>query len=154
MPPIEVVIRRGGTVEARHRIHAVAVRDGEIVASAGDPRLLAFMRSSSKPLQALPLALELPKLPEREIAIACASHEAGDEQLERVRALNDVAARRGQTLAQLAITWVLRDARVTSALVGASSVEQLEANVAALDAPELAQDELAEVENVLYGAKS
>ena len=55
--------------------------------------------------------------------------------LAKVRALNAVAAGRGQSLAQLAIAWVLRDARVTSALIGASSVEQLEANVAALDGP-------------------
>ena len=52
---IVVEVRRNGVVEARHRVHAVAVRDGEIVASAGDPHLVCFMRSSSKPLQALPL---------------------------------------------------------------------------------------------------
>jgi L-glyceraldehyde 3-phosphate reductase len=72
-----------------------------------------------------------------------------EETLGRVRALNAVAGRRGQTLAQLAIAWVLRDARVTSALVGASSVEQLEANVAALDALEFTRDELAEIDKVL-----
>ena len=55
-----------------------------------------------------------------------------EENLARVRALNDIAARRGQTLAQLAIAWVLRDERVTSALIGASSVAQLEDNLAAL----------------------
>jgi L-glyceraldehyde 3-phosphate reductase len=69
-----------------------------------------------------------------------------DDALARVRALNVVAARRGQTLAQLALAWVLRDPRVTSALVGASSVEQLEANVAALDAPPLTGEELAEID--------
>ena len=56
-----------------------------------------------------------------------------EESLAKVRALNEIAQRRGQTLAQMAIAWTLRDARVTSALIGASSVEQLEANVAALD---------------------
>lgn len=65
-----------------------------------------------------------------------------DEALERIRALNGIAATRGQSLAQLAIAWVLRDPRVTSALVGASSVAQLEANVAALDALALSDDEL------------
>ena len=55
--------------------------------------------------------------------------------LAKVRALNEIAAGRGQSLAQLALAWVLRDERVTSALIGASSVEQLEANVAALDGP-------------------
>jgi L-glyceraldehyde 3-phosphate reductase len=69
-----------------------------------------------------------------------------EETLEKVRALNGIAAGRGQSLAQLAIAWTLRDERVTSALVGASSVEQLEANVAALDGLELSDDELAEID--------
>ncbi len=68
------------------------------------------------------------------------------ENLGRVRALNEIAARRGQSLAQLALAWVLRDSRVTSALIGVSSVAQLEDNVAALDQCELDADELAEIE--------
>ncbi len=66
--------------------------------------------------------------------------------LERARALNEIAAGRGQSLAQLALSWVLRDDRITSALVGASSVAQLEDNVAALDAPPLTADEIAAIE--------
>jgi len=70
-----------------------------------------------------------------------------DEQtLAKVRELNEIAAGRGQTLAQMAVAWTLRDSRVTSALIGASSVEQLEANVAALDRPDFAADELAEID--------
>lgn len=69
-----------------------------------------------------------------------------DATLAKVRALNAIAAGRGQTLAQLAISWVLRDPRVTSALIGASSVEQLEANVGALSGLALADDELAEID--------
>jgi L-glyceraldehyde 3-phosphate reductase len=69
-----------------------------------------------------------------------------DETLEKIRALNELAAGRGQTLAQLAIAWVLRDPRVTSALVGASSVEQLETNVGALANLELTGEELAEID--------
>ena len=69
-----------------------------------------------------------------------------DENLARVRALNEIAQRRGQTLAQMAISWALRDARVTSALVGASSVAQLEQNVAALDTLEFSDAELAEID--------
>jgi L-glyceraldehyde 3-phosphate reductase len=69
-----------------------------------------------------------------------------EENLERVRALAEIAKQRGQSLAQLAIAWTLRDARVTSALIGASSVEQLEQNVAALDKLELSDDELAEID--------
>ncbi|HEX6347073.1 L-glyceraldehyde 3-phosphate reductase [Umezawaea sp.] len=69
-----------------------------------------------------------------------------DENLARVRALNEIAAGRGQSLAQLALTWALRDQRVTSALIGASSVEQLEANVAALDAPPLTDDEITAID--------
>jgi L-glyceraldehyde 3-phosphate reductase len=70
-----------------------------------------------------------------------------DEALEKIRALNEIAERRGQTLAQMALAWVLRDERVTSALVGASSVEQLEDNVAALENLELSDDELAEIDH-------
>jgi L-glyceraldehyde 3-phosphate reductase len=70
------------------------------------------------------------------------------ETLGRIRALNDLAARRGQSLAQLALAWVLRDERVTSALIGASSVEQLEANIAALDRLELSGEELAAIDEI------
>jgi L-glyceraldehyde 3-phosphate reductase len=69
-----------------------------------------------------------------------------EEMLAHVRALNDVAAERGQSLAQLALSWALRDERVTSVLVGASSVAQLETNVAALDGPPLTDVELAEID--------
>ena len=69
-----------------------------------------------------------------------------DENLQRVRALNEIAQRRGQSLAQLAIAWALRDERVTSALLGASSVEQLEQNVAALDHLEFDPGELEEID--------
>jgi L-glyceraldehyde 3-phosphate reductase len=69
-----------------------------------------------------------------------------DEALDKIRALNDLAAGRGQTLAQLALAWTLRDARVTSTLIGASSVEQLEENIGALDRLDFAEDELAEID--------
>jgi L-glyceraldehyde 3-phosphate reductase len=69
-----------------------------------------------------------------------------EENLERVRGLNEIASRRGQTLAQLAIAWVLRDPRVTSALLGASSVRQLEQNVAALDRLDFDSGELDEID--------
>jgi L-glyceraldehyde 3-phosphate reductase len=69
-----------------------------------------------------------------------------EENLARVRALAAIAERRSQSLAQLAIAWTLRDPRVTSALIGASSVEQLEQNVAALDNLELSDDELEEID--------
>jgi L-glyceraldehyde 3-phosphate reductase len=69
-----------------------------------------------------------------------------DQSLAKIRALNEVAARRGQSLAQLALAWTLRDPRVTSTLIGASSVAQLEANVAALDKLDLSDDELVEID--------
>jgi L-glyceraldehyde 3-phosphate reductase len=69
-----------------------------------------------------------------------------DDVLARVRALNEIAARRDQTLAQMALAWVLRDPRVTSTLVGASSVQQLEQNVAALGKPSFDDAELAEID--------
>src|SRR5690348_428138 len=68
-----------------------------------------------------------------------------EDSLKHIRALNDIAQARGQSLAQLALAWALRDERVTSVLVGASSVRQLEANVGALDAPALSDDELAAI---------
>ena len=69
-----------------------------------------------------------------------------DDVLARVRALNGIAERRGQKLAQLALQWVLRDERVTSAVIGASSVEQLDTNLDALDGPPLSGDERAEID--------
>ncbi|HEX8864275.1 MAG TPA: L-glyceraldehyde 3-phosphate reductase [Lentzea sp.] len=69
-----------------------------------------------------------------------------EENLGRIRALNEIAKSRGQSLAQLALTWTIRDPRVTSALIGASSVAQLEQNLAALQAPPLTDDELAAID--------
>ena len=69
-----------------------------------------------------------------------------EENLARVRALNEIAARRGQSLAQMAIAWVLRDPRVSSALIGASSVGQLEQSYAALSNLDFSADELAEID--------
>jgi L-glyceraldehyde 3-phosphate reductase len=69
-----------------------------------------------------------------------------DENLSRIRALNDIAQGRHQSLAQMAIAWALRDARITSVLIGASSVAQLEQNVTALDHLEFTDDELAAID--------
>ena len=69
-----------------------------------------------------------------------------EDALDKIRALNEIAKRRRQTLAQLALAWALRDPRVTSALIGASSVAQLEDNVAALDRLDFSDEELAEIE--------
>ena len=85
--PLLVEVRRNGVVEAVHRVHAVAVRGGEVVAAVGDPSLACFMRSSSKPLQALPLVRARDDLPDDELAIACASHHDTPEQVAAVRAL-------------------------------------------------------------------
>src|SRR5918992_4981224 len=85
--PISVAARRGETVESVHRVHAVAVRNGEVVEAAGNPQLVTFVRSSAKPIQAMPLARAREDLDTRDLAIASASHLASDEQLEAVRAL-------------------------------------------------------------------
>jgi L-asparaginase II len=85
--PIVVEVHRNGVVEAVHRVHAVAVRGGEVVAAAGDSSLTCFMRSSSKPLQALPLVRARDDLPDDELAIACASHHDTPDQVDAVRAL-------------------------------------------------------------------
>jgi L-asparaginase II len=85
--PLRVLVKRGGTVESVHRVHGVAVRDGEVVAFAGDPGLVTFFRSSAKPLQALHLVRAWPDLDDRLVAIACASHRAEPAQIEAVRDL-------------------------------------------------------------------
>jgi L-glyceraldehyde 3-phosphate reductase len=69
--------------------------------------------------------------------------------LPQARALNEIASRRGQTLAQMALAWVLRDPRMTSAVIGASSVRQLEDNAKALDGPAFEAAELTEIDEVL-----
>jgi L-asparaginase II len=85
--PIRVTVLRGETVESVHHVHAVAVREGQVVASAGDPGFVTFMRSAAKPIQALPIARAREDLDDRDLAIASASHLADDDQLEAVRAL-------------------------------------------------------------------
>jgi len=85
--PIQVEVTRGSVVEAIHNVHAVAIDDGRVVAAAGDAQLVTFLRSSAKPLQALPLVRVRPDVGDREIAIACASHMATPEQLDAVRSL-------------------------------------------------------------------
>ena len=73
-------------------------------------------------------------------------NQISESYLERVRALNAIAENRGQTLAQLALTWILRNPQITSALIGASSVSQLEQNIASLTFPPLTNEELAAIE--------
>ncbi|GHJ18219.1 L-glyceraldehyde 3-phosphate reductase [Micromonospora sp. AKA38] len=75
-----------------------------------------------------------------------------ESRMATVRALAEVARRRGQSLAQLALVWALRDPRMTSLIIGASSVEQLAGNVAALDDLDLAGEDLAEIDQILAGA--
>jgi L-asparaginase II len=85
--PISVAVRRGSVIEAVHRVHAVAVRGAEVLAAAGDPSLVSFLRSSAKPFQALELAQARDDLDDRDLAIASASHRAEPAQIEAVRAL-------------------------------------------------------------------
>lgn len=87
MEAISVAVRRGEIVESVHRVHAVAIRDGQIVAEAGNAELVTFMRSAAKPIQAQPLARAREDLDSRDLAIASASHLAGEEQLAAVQAL-------------------------------------------------------------------
>ncbi|HVM17527.1 MAG TPA: asparaginase [Gaiellaceae bacterium] len=87
MDAIVVEVTRGSVVESRHRVHAVAVQDGAVVAEAGDGALVAYMRSAAKPLQALPLARARGDLDDRDLAIASASHPGEAPHLEAVGAL-------------------------------------------------------------------
>jgi L-glyceraldehyde 3-phosphate reductase len=72
--------------------------------------------------------------------------QLSEETMVKVRALNEIAQRRGQTLAQLALAWTLRNPRMTSTLVGASSIEQLEQNLGALHQPDFTRAELEEID--------
>jgi L-asparaginase II len=85
--PLSVAVRRGEIVESVHLVHAVAVRDGAVVAVAGDPSIPASLRSSAKPFQALPLARVRNDLATEELAIAAASHFGTPMHVEAVRAL-------------------------------------------------------------------
>ena len=87
MEPLLVVVHRGAVDESTHLVHAVAVRDGAVVAEAGDPDRVAYLRSSAKPFQALPLVRARDDLSDEEIAIASASHLGSPEQLAAVRSL-------------------------------------------------------------------
>jgi len=85
--PLSVAVRRGEILESVHRVHAVAVREGEIVAKAGNPSLSASLRSSAKPIQALPLARARTDLTTENLAIASASHFGTEMHVEAVRDL-------------------------------------------------------------------
>jgi L-asparaginase II len=85
--PLSVAVRRGEIVESVHRVHAVAVQDGKVVASAGDPDLSASLRSSAKPIQALLLARAREDLDENDLAIAAASHFGTEMHVDAVRTL-------------------------------------------------------------------
>jgi L-asparaginase II len=85
--PLSVAVRRGEIVESVHLVHGVAVRDGAVIAEAGDPSLLASLRSAAKPLQALPLARAYESLGPDELAIAAASHAGTPAHVEAVRSL-------------------------------------------------------------------
>jgi len=77
--------------------------------------------------------------------------DIGEDKLSRIRALNEIAKQRGQTLAEMAVAWVLRDPRVTSALVGTSKVSQVDDNVAALKNLKFSPEELSKIDGVLAG---
>ena len=80
--------------------------------------------------------------------------DVGEAALARIRELNEIARQRGQTLAEMAVAWVLRDARVTSALVGTSKVSQVDDNVAALKNLKFSDEELRKIDGVLAGKQA
>jgi L-asparaginase II len=89
--PIVVEATRGEVVEARHVVHAVVVRDGRVDLVAGDSELVTFLRSSAKPLQALPVVRARPDFDDEQVALLCASHRATPEQLAVVRRILEAA---------------------------------------------------------------
>lgn len=84
-------------------------------------------------------------------SVFLSEREITEEIIGKVRKLNDIAAARGQKMSQLALSWVLRGGKVTSALIGASKVSQIEDAVASLNAPELSAEELEQIETILRG---
>jgi len=86
-------------------------------------------------------------------AVFLKESDISEDRLARIRALNELAAQRGQSLAQMALAWVLRDGRITSALIGASRVEQIEQNVAALANLNFSADELARIDAIVGQAE-
>jgi L-asparaginase II len=87
MDPITVAVERGGVVESRHRVHVVRTDGGKVKEAWGDPKLVTFLRSAAKPLQALSLVRVYEGLADEEVAIASASHDALPEQLDAVKLL-------------------------------------------------------------------
>ncbi|MGB2874660.1 MAG: asparaginase [Gaiellaceae bacterium] len=85
--PLSVAVKRGEIIESVHRVHAVAVENGEVVAAAGDPTLSTSLRSAAKPIQALPLARAREDLDDADLAIAAASHLGTPAHVEAVRTL-------------------------------------------------------------------
>src|SRR4051794_2918993 len=85
--PFSVAVRRGEIIESVHRVHAAAVRNGAVVAEAGDPSLVVSLRSSAKPIQALLLARARENLNEEQFAIASASHFGTELHVAAVRGL-------------------------------------------------------------------
>src|SRR5437773_1446768 len=85
--PLSVAVRRGQIVESVHRVHAVAVQGGTVVAEAGDIALSASLRSAAKPIQAQPLSRTREDLDDADLAIAAASHFGTQIHVEAVRAL-------------------------------------------------------------------
>jgi L-asparaginase II len=83
--PLVVEVTRGDVVEARHRVHAVAVHDGAVELAAGDVDRMTYLRSAAKPVQALPVVRACPTLDDEQVALCCASHLARPEQLDAVR---------------------------------------------------------------------
>jgi L-glyceraldehyde 3-phosphate reductase len=77
------------------------------------------------------------------------STDITEDKLGKIRKLNGIAEKRGQSLAQMALAWLLKDKRITSVLIGASSVAQLEDNIKSLDGLQFSKDELSEIETIL-----
>ena len=93
MEPLVVEVTRGDVVEARHVVHAAAVRGGRVELALGDTELVTYLRSSAKPIQALPVLRASPDLDDEQIALLCASHAGTSEQQAVVRSiLADAAA--------------------------------------------------------------
>ncbi|SNY23445.1 L-glyceraldehyde 3-phosphate reductase [Paractinoplanes atraurantiacus] len=120
----------GGLLDTLHEVGAGCIAFSPLAQGMLTDRYLKGVPSDSRAAEHKSLSTDL----------------LSDENLGKIRALNEIAQRRGQTLAQMAIAWSLRDPRMTSVVLGASSVAQLEANVASLGNTTFTGDELAEID--------
>ena len=155
MPQIPIIMPQLGESIAEATVVRLLVRAGDKVEA--DQDVLEVETNKATLNVATPCAGRVHSLLVKEgesypVGAVLGHLEASAENIARVRSLSEIAKKRGQSLAQMAIAWVLRDRRVTSALIGARNVEQLDNSLDALKKLEFSDAELAEIEHYAQDA--